>query len=188
MKKEISTKGYSLVEVLVAVSILMISIVGPISIAAKSLQSAQHARQQNTAFFLAQEGITSINTLRNNAALENYIGAIPDPWTWTDSAQLAPCFSATGCNIDFRDATLLDNIVDCSVSPTACTLLFDDSLGRAKYQLVSGSPTPFTRVITLDNTANPDEIIVHSTVAWGSVLLKGNQTVVLDTSLFNIFK
>ena len=74
-------KGYSLVEVLIAVSILMLAIVGPLTIAAKSLQSAQYARQQTTAFFLAQEGITAVNTFRNWYALQAYIGST-DPWDW----------------------------------------------------------------------------------------------------------
>jgi Tfp pilus assembly protein PilV len=105
-----STKGYSLVEVLVAVSILMLSIVGPLTIAMKSLQSAQYARQQNTAFFLAQEGITIINTVRNNAALAVYTGATNDSWQWPQSSGVWACHFEPGCNIDFRDSLLDNNI------------------------------------------------------------------------------
>lgn len=180
------TKGYSLVEVMVAVTILMISIIGPITIAAKSLQSAQYARQQNTAFFLAQEGITIANTLRNDSALEAYQDG-NDPWGWTVEPTLGACFDPEGCNIDFSDETLLDNVADCSSSATACTLFFDDTRGRAAYQLISGAPSPYTRVITFE-FMQPDEILVQSTVSWGSTLLGGEQTITLSTSLFNIFK
>lgn len=189
MQKSINTKGYSLVEVLVAVAILMLAIVGPMTIAAKSLQSAQYARQQNTAFFLAQEGISIMNTIRNDDGLEEYIEQSTNPWEWVDDPALDPCFTATGCNIDFRDETLLNNIVDCSDSVSACTLLFDDTLGRrAVYQLELGEPTPYTRVIKLETTANPDEVKVTSEVSWGSALLSGDQTIKLNTSLFNLYK
>lgn len=187
MKKTITTNGYSLVEVLVAVSILMLSIVGPITIAAKSLQSAQYARQQNTAFFLAQEGISIINTLRNNAGLEASFDVSADAWAWTDDVNLAPCFTATGCNIDFRDTTPINNVADCADSASACTLLYDKTAPRAVYQLQQGEATPYTRVITLENIG-ADELIVKSTVQWSSTLLGDVQTITLDTSLFNLYE
>lgn len=187
MKQNIRTKGYSLVEVLVAVAILMIAIVGPITIAAKSLQSAQYARQQNTAFFLAQEGITAVNTLRNNGALAVYIGLTDDPWEWTDDSRLNPCFTATGCGIDFHDSLLYENITDCGAAADACALQFDTSAIRAVYQTTSGLETPYTRVITLENVS-ADEILVESTVTWSSTLLGEEQSITLTTSLFNIYK
>lgn len=186
MKKNTYTKGYSLVEVLVAVAILMFSIVGPMSIAAKSLQSAQYARQQNTAFFLAQEGISIVNTIRNNSGLDTYTGATTDPWAWRSDSSLSSCFTASGCNIDFRDGTLLNNVVSCA-TPANCVLLFNESAPRAVYQLQSGTASPFTRTILL-TAVGSDEVLVTSKVQWGSTLLGGTQTVSLNTSLFNIYK
>lgn len=187
MKRHVTTKGYSLVEVLVAVGILMLSIVGPLTIAAKSMQSAQYSRQQNTAFFLAQEGITAVNTIRNSEGAEYYIGINSDPWAWVNDASLDSCFETTGCNIDFRDGTLTNNLADCASSPTACTLLFRETTSRAAYQLVSGDASPYTRIITLE-MVTPDEMVVESKVQWGSTLLGGTQEVTLSTSLFNLFE
>lgn len=188
MKYSHSTTGYSLIEVLVAISILMLSIVGPITIAMKSLQSAQYARQQNTAFFLAQEGISAINTIRNDAALASFIGS-SDPWEWVDDSALDSCFleTGTGCGIDFRDKTPISNIVDCASSDTACTLLFDDTPNRASYQYGQGDPTVYTRVITLE-IVGPAEVLVTSRVGWDSQLLDQTQQVVLSTSLFNLYE
>lgn len=187
MKRYPYTKGYSLVEVLVAVAILMIAIVGPITIAAKSLQSAQYARQQNTAFFLAQEGITIANTLRNDAGLFAYVNPGADPWAWTGESSLGPCFDTTGCNIDFRDDSLLNNVSDCGDSADACVLKFDKDAPRAAYQMVQGENTPFTRIITF-SFASPDEVVVKSNVTWGSGLLGDDQVVTFSTSLFNLYK
>ncbi len=184
MRYQTHTTGYSLVEVLVAISILMLSIVGPMTIAAKSMQSAQYARQQNTAFFLAQEGISAANTIRNNSSLDAYLDSDISPWLWVNEASLQPCFTATGCDIDFRDATLLDNVVSCS---SDCTLRFNEAANRAVYQHVSGDATPYTRVLLFD-FINGDEVAVKSTVSWGTTLLGGTQSVTLSTSLFNLYK
>lgn len=187
MKYSTQKNGYSLVEVLVAVSILMLSIVGPLTIAVKSLQSAQYARQQNTAFFLAQEGITAINLLRNNAALAVYTGASNNSWQWPGDARIFTCTLVDGCNIDFRDSLLYDNVVDCGSGPDVCQLKFSEDAGRAVYQMEEGEPTPYTRVIKLTNINN-HEVLVSSTVTWKSSLLGGDQTVTLSASLFDLYE
>ena len=178
--------AYSLIEVLVAVALLMFAIVGPMTIAVKSSQSAQYARQQNTAFFLAQEGISLVNTIRNDSALAKTVGSATDAWAWTTNSALAPCFASYGCNIDFSGATLFSNVTSC-LNTNNCTLLFNESAGRVVYQTTSGVPSPYRRVIIFQ-TATADEVIVTSRVEWDTKLLGGTQTVTLSTSLFNIFK
>jgi len=181
------TKGYSLIEVMVAITILMLSIIGPITIAAKSYQSAQYARQQTTAFFLAQEGITAVNMLRNDGGLRAYNSpGLVDAWNWVNSASLEPCFEETGCDMDFRDYTLLSNVVDCATIAD-CQLLYNSSASRAVYQHFAGEPSPYTRVIKLE-FLNPEEVLVESTVTWDSHLLGATQEVRLHTSLFNLYK
>lgn len=190
MTLQITTKGYSLIEVLVAVAILMFSIVGPITIAVKSMQSAQHALQQNTAFFLAQEGITAVNALRNDASLGHILNG-SSAWGWanTTSGPLASCFTATGCGIDFRDATVSDNDVACNASASACSMYFNNASARAKYSHVSsGAVTPFRRVINLTSRNGGNEVQISSRVEWTSRLFGGTQNVTLTSSVFNIYE
>jgi Tfp pilus assembly protein PilV len=185
MKYTQTTTGYSLVEVLVAITILMLSIIGPVTIAAKSMQSAQYARQQTTAFFLAQEGITVANTLRNDAGVSYYWNSAVLPWSWTTNAALAPCFAASGCDIDFRDSTLTNNVVSCA-DVDDCILKLDTSAARAVYQHVSGADSPYTRILNF--TLVGDEVRVTSRVIWDSTLLGGTEEEVeLTTSLFNLY-
>lgn len=65
-------KGFTLVETLVAVAILTIVIVGPITIAQKGIQNAHFAGDQLTAVFLAQEAVEGVRELRDKEALEAY--------------------------------------------------------------------------------------------------------------------
>jgi len=185
MKVTQNTKGYSLVEVLVAITILLLSIVGPLTIASKSMQSAQYARQQNTAFFLAQEGISIANALRNDRGVQSYVNASVSGWSWTTDAALSSCFASTGCNIDFRDSSLTSNVVSCATASN-CTLRFNSAAPRALYQLVSGDVTPYTRVIKFQ-LITAEEVLVTSSVTWDSTILGGTQEVVLTTSLFNLY-
>jgi Tfp pilus assembly protein PilV len=174
-------KGYSLIEVLVAIGLLMFAIVGPMTIAMKSAQSALYARHQNTAFFLAQEGISIINAIRNDSALVSYNTQGADSWTWMDGASLAPCRASYGCTIDAVDATFLNNVTSCE-SPENCTLSYDENAVRGVYKVGSGEVTPFRRIITLEEIT-PDEVLVTSKVEWEARVLGGKQTVTLNTSL-----
>ena len=186
MRKTINTKGYSLVEVLVAVGILMLSIVAPMTIAVKSIQSSQYVYQQNTATFLAQEGVGIIGSIRNNNILEyfNNPSGSPDPWDWVGDVKVSECFNASGCNID----STFSNAVSCSTS-TNCLLYFDETNGQAKYHIggTSDNESIFTRIITLVNDG--DEVRVESRVEWESKLF-GSDTpaVVVSTSFFNVYK
>jgi prepilin-type N-terminal cleavage/methylation domain-containing protein len=48
-------RGFTLVETLVAVTVLLLVIVGPMTVAQKGIQNAYFANEQVTAVFLAQE-------------------------------------------------------------------------------------------------------------------------------------
>jgi Tfp pilus assembly protein PilV len=198
--------GYSLVEVLIAISILMLAIVGPLTIAAKSIQTAQYARQQTTAFFLAQEGITIINTIRNEFALEAYNNAVPNhSWAWTSetgtptaSRLLPSCFTSAGCGIDTKDDSLLNNDYTCTTAQQFCRLKLRDVTNSSNSGVaslythaavgVNTIVTPYTRIIRLNNVGT-SELTVEVEVSWPTTYL-GNATtsVVLQTSLFNIYE
>ncbi|MBI2048693.1 MAG: type II secretion system protein [Parcubacteria group bacterium] len=69
--------GFTLIETLVAVSLLVIAIAGPMSLAAQSLSSAFYARDQMTAFHLAQEAIEAVRFVRDGNILINNVAGTP---------------------------------------------------------------------------------------------------------------
>lgn len=195
MKRQIHQNGYSLVETLIAVAILMLAIVGPMTIAAKSIQSAQYSLQQNTAFFLAQEGISMINTIRNDSLLEYLHGDRNDPWRWArqNNNPLSACFRANerGCNIDYSTDVLLDNVVSCN-NGNNCQMHYTTDFVRSPYNNIGqGVASPYTRTIVLeriDHNGDDDEVKVEVTVEWESALLGQARSVTLTTHLFNFYK
>jgi len=70
-----NNKGFTLIETLVAITILMISIVGPLTIAQKSLTAATIAKDQVIASFLAQELMEQIKNDRDNTAFGTWAAA-----------------------------------------------------------------------------------------------------------------
>lgn len=62
--------GFTIVETLVAISILTIALTGPLSIVAQSLRASFYSRDQVTAYYLAQEAIEYIRNTRDNNSLK----------------------------------------------------------------------------------------------------------------------
>lgn len=195
MKHTHLTKGYSLVEVLVASSVLLIATVGPLTIAAKGIQTAQFTREQVTATFLAQEGIEAVVAARNDSLIEAINdGDLSNSWQWTTDAHTAgisDCFSSAGCNMDFRGGDTTNTIVRCDpIENCAVTYSAGDTV---PYGInTSGDSTQFTRVIQLQEmgpSGRDREVRVTSTVYWDSVLFGSlTQRVELFSYVFNIYE
>ncbi len=73
-----NNKGFTIIETLVAVAILMISIAGPLTIAQKGLTAAIYARDQITAAFLAQENMELIRSNIDSLNLANFTTNVVD--------------------------------------------------------------------------------------------------------------
>ncbi len=103
-------KGFTLIETLVAVSLLTVAIVAPMSLAAQSLASAYYARDQITAFYLAQEAIEALRSIRDGQILQiaqtvdtssiNIFGPIPleDQPFIIDARKGDPSQAITNCS------------------------------------------------------------------------------------------
>ena len=67
-----STTGFTLVETLVAISILLLAVTAPLTIAYQGIASTSFVRDQIIATYLAQDAIEAIITQkRQNSLLEN---------------------------------------------------------------------------------------------------------------------
>src|SRR4051812_30812476 len=71
-------RGFTLIETLVAIALLTIAIVAPMTLTTQSLAGAYYARDQVTAFFLAQEAIESVRSIRDNNVLSTALGTPTD--------------------------------------------------------------------------------------------------------------
>jgi prepilin-type N-terminal cleavage/methylation domain-containing protein len=193
MKKYNSNqRGFSLVETLVALSILLISLAAPLTIASKSLQNIFYAREQYTAIMLAQEGIEAV-VYRQRSSMLDAIHNGGNAWSWY-SALPSNCRGANGCGMDFSGSAsnpVTDAVTNCGSGGSACTLYFDASNNRARYSHNSSDPvTPYSRVIRVSDVGNNNysQIMVESEVMWTSNIFPSNtnESVIVRTNLFDI--
>jgi prepilin-type N-terminal cleavage/methylation domain-containing protein len=191
-----NNQGFSLVETLVAISILLIVIVGPMSISMRTAKSASFASEQIQAFFLAQEGLELAQKGRDDLMLRNFLPSadpsyISNPWARFTStsagAQFENCFNAAGCGLQWHATTngALATPVSCA-TVTNC-LLYRDTSGRSWFSHVGtgATPTIFTRRIYFTNVSSG--VAIRSEVTWRTGSLVVEQKVEVDTYLYNIY-
>lgn len=173
MKTPLTMRGFTLLETLIAVSILAIAIAGPIFVANRAIVAAQIARDQMTASYLAQEGIEYVRLMRDNEYLSFYRagGANVSSAAWTDFVSGSSAASITSCKTStctFDPARTLgtgSNLSLTTCSGSSCAPLHLS--GGAYTQTTAGSVTPFTRTIQATDVSSTEEKIV-SKVAWQS--------------------
>lgn len=72
MRKLTPQHGFTLLETMVAVSLLMLSIVGPLTIAQKSVKASTYTKNRTTAYYLAQDAIEYLRNIRDTNSLRGY--------------------------------------------------------------------------------------------------------------------
>src|SRR5690349_21682289 len=167
-KKE---KGFTLVETLIAISILMIAIASPINLAQKALSSAVLSRDQMTASFLAQDGLEAIKNLRDQIAVRSdstdWLSPFRSKCVCTGTqCNLDNLSSAIYCNIDTTLADLGSSIIGSSDSASNPLRIETNGNAFSKYDLGTGSASKFSRLINIMTTNDPNEAIVQVRVCW----------------------
>ena len=192
--------GFTLIEALVAISILMIAIVSPMTMAQKSLVSSMLARDQMIASFLAQDALEGIKNARDQIAM-NGDASSTTPWLGGESsAGLYKCFcSGENCNFDKEvvdscniDTTKSidgeDNYIKSFTSKGSISPMYAyyNNDGKFKtFSLNTGSQTKFKRAINIEEGPNGDtnEARVQVRVFWDSPF--GEEKVDLVLYIYN---
>ncbi len=162
--------GFTLIETLVAISVLLLSLAGPLAIASNALQSAHYARDEVTAYYLAQEGIEYVRAIRD----QNYLSG--SPWlTGLDESSAASCID-TPCIVDMTE-------FDHAECGAGCPPLQLSDIGEL-YNQSTGESSIYTRTLTITRVDGGDEeVVVTVSMTWVSKNL--NRSFQLTEHLFN---
>lgn len=152
-------RGFTLIETLVAVSILTVAIVAPMTLTQQSLSSAYYARDQIAAYNLAQEGIESVRAIRDGQILAISQSA---------SSGSIDLFGTIPVNQDFTiDGLDTDPATAMETCPSGCPHLQLSPDGSLYGYGAGWVETKFTRVLKASYvTGTTDEIKLSSTVSW----------------------
>ena len=160
-----SRRGFTIIETLVAVAVLLLSIITPLTIAEKGLASAEAARTEITAFYLGQEAVEYVRSVRDS----NAIGGKGGQSNWLQG--LSQCATSSGCGID-STASGSGQIITCNPGNDNCTLytytgLVTELRGLFGHRTSTGwTRTDYTRVVHLQDVLSDVETEVKVTVTW----------------------
>ncbi|MEK7509496.1 MAG: hypothetical protein AAB605_02175 [Patescibacteria group bacterium] len=151
-----ATPGMTLIETLVAVTILTVAIVSPMSLTIQSLSASYYARDQVIAFNLAQEAIESLRSIRDGNILRIAYDQ-PDP-ECNPMTLLCKIPIGVPFIIDARDNAITSCTGECPPLQTD-----GDLYG---YELGWGD-TRFRRTVQTEFVeGTQDEIRISVTVTW----------------------
>lgn len=144
-------KGFTLVETLVAIAILLLGIVAASTAAQSGLSSTKTVRERIAAMFLAQEAVEGVKNIKDSNLVSIGLG---NTLGWLDGI-IGPCPSGSvqPCAYDIIGGSgQTGGLFACS--GTSCAVKLDDISGVEMYRQMnsSGEDTGFTREIFIEET------------------------------------
>ncbi len=152
-------RGFTLIETLVAISILMIAIAGPLTVANKGYTASIETKARAVAMNLAQEGLEYLNNRKDNKTLAP---------TWKPY---------TGINFASAESSL----ASCSLlGPCSFSSIQGTDGGIMETQGIKSYQYYFSNVT---GTGNPEQITAYVKVVWSNGLIENE--LVLDQIFTN---
>ncbi|MEK7606342.1 MAG: hypothetical protein AAB458_01995 [Patescibacteria group bacterium] len=151
-------RGFTFVETLVAIAVLLLAVTAPLSLVYQSLAASRVARNQVTAIYLAQETIEFIRATRDTNALTG------NDWLTT----LEDCQVEDGCYIDISTSEVRDCLDQCPIMTYNTTTYV--------YGYGEGVDSAFRRTTWIENVRTDKEIKVTTRVEWYEGIAQRNVT------------
>lgn len=165
-------KGFTLIETLVAIAIIMLSVAGPLVIAQKGIASAVYARDQVISSYLAQDAVEYVRSIRDNNLINNR--------QWLTN--LSECYPNKYCTVDTITGT--KTTFTYGASNVAFPVLLYD--GNNYGYLPGGQNTSFKRSVNISDvgSSNSNEAVITVEMYWKTGAFP--QKFVIKEHIFNI--
>lgn len=159
--KNTKHKGFTLIETLVAITILVTVISAAFSAAQSGISLATFSKNQIIAFYLASEGVEQIRNMRDENGLNG------QNWLQGFSASSNDsCYFGKTCTID-----AYSNVISyCGVDFGSCPFLKEDTITGFYGYNSSWKDTIFKREIQI-KSINTNEVSITVRMSWSQGLL-----------------
>jgi Tfp pilus assembly protein PilV len=178
--KIIMNSGFTLIEALVALTVVIFAVLGPVTLTFISLKTSTSSKNNFIAGNLAQEGMELIRAKARNNTLACAPSCNMNDWL---NDLINNCRGATGCGIDANNV----NPEKCNNSGggygNECPLRFDGFLYNHMPGSGSNLNTIFKRVIKTQQIQSGIEELVTVSVSWTEKF--GNQNIIIEEHMFN---
>lgn len=160
-------------ETLVAISLLLLAITGPMVFAQNALRAAFNSRDQVTAFYLAQDAIELVKNVRDNNVLYGKVGSNEGTKYWLSG--LEGCSTSDfGCTVDTSASVGVFSPCTIGAEP-GCRGAMDDASQDNHLKVnsesiighVGAEESIFSRTVYIDS-AGTDEAKITVKVRWKS--------------------
>lgn len=186
-QKHNTQRGFTLIETLVAIFILLISVTGPMSFAQSGLRASFVARDQVVAFYLAQDAVETIKNVRDNNSLNSE--------NWLDGLDVcvSPAGSAgldTPCEIETDRSGVTNNIAvrSCGSAGDTCPPLKYNSVDKefllSTDTSASSATSKYTRTVYINEIVDEQEAQIIVEVSWDTQFLT-ERRVVVQENIYN---
>jgi hypothetical protein len=148
-------KGFSLLDVMMALGVVTLGLMGIISLATQNIQEQSTNKNYLTASMLAQEGLELARNVRDTNFLNGGVwdnGLVGEDVTATSTFTIDPNFPISINNIP--------NLI----SDALCIIYFNSTSNRYTHDSSGAQATIFRRLVTVVDHANYIEVI--ATVEW----------------------
>ena len=163
-------RGFTLIETLVAVAILMIAIAGPLVAANKGLVAAYHAKNQSIASFLAQEEMEIIRNAKDTLIYQDAASGNDGQFQAMFKGILQSCTEDNPCAVWISNSNSLPydpgSVRHCN-GVNSCLLYWDSDGTKPAFYLSGNNSSKliFTRDFFIENISDT-ESRVTVVVSW----------------------
>lgn len=172
--------AFTLVEAMVAISVLMVAVVSPITIAQKGLSSAVYSKDQMIASYLAQDVLEYIKNIRDTKILQN----TGEGLSWINSS-LGDCLDnpyvqgviTKRCSIDTITREVSTSYYDLYINNS------EDNFVYYTHKTTGNTKSKFSRDVNI-RELSADEYLLTVRVSWDSGLSGNN--VEVKTYIYNL--
>ena len=159
-------QGFTLIETFVATIILVFAVIGPLGLMARAINDSNYAKNQITAFYLAQEGLELAINQRDKNTTQDI-----DPNLWLDG--LDEC-TGDGCGLDIdRNDGNINVISSCQdIETEDCRLYIENDDGLKRYTYETSSMSEASSFYRLLKVEPLDEFFMKArlsaTIRWAN--------------------